>query len=189
MFSVPLFVECLLCVLIEMLSFIYQESVERPRGYECLSTIRGAPTVCRMLRLCAFVCQVSVGDLLCVRCFRRCSEQDRGSGILRSTGGQTFNNGLICWSFIAHWTHAGSLGSWRTRLEMQEGQCGSEDESRTKLITLRDRFYLQDLSLLYCEMGGNETEQWGLRNISWLPWGQWWPLMAQHRLFLLLGAP
>lgn len=77
MFADPLFVERLLCVLIETLSFICQVSVEHPQGYGCLSTIRGAPTVCRMLRLCAFVCHVSVGDLLCAGCFRCCNEQDR----------------------------------------------------------------------------------------------------------------
>lgn len=44
---------------------------------------------------------------------------------------------------------------------MQEGQCGSEDESQTKLVTLRDQFYLQDVSLLACKMGGDEAEQWG----------------------------
>lgn len=38
-------------------------------------------------------------------------------------------------------------------------------------------------------MGGNETWQWGLRNISWLLRGQWLPLMAQHVLLLLAVAP
>lgn len=32
--------------------------------------------MCQMLGLCAFVCQVSVEHLLCVRCWGCCSEQD-----------------------------------------------------------------------------------------------------------------